>query len=98
VEEKAMRRLIAWVLVVAVAGCGGGRVDKNSDAYSAGEACGRIYLQTYNEKTMERTPISEAVVLCEYNQDLYRTPGGSGNKASYVAGIKDAYRRAKASR
>jgi hypothetical protein len=98
VEEKAMRRLIAWVLVVAVAGCGGGgRVDKNSDAYSAGEACGRIYLQTYNEKTMERTPISEAVVLCEYNQDLYRTPGGSGNKASYVAGIKDAYRRAKAS-
>jgi hypothetical protein len=90
-----MRRLIGLALsVVLVAGCGGGRVDKRSDAYSDGEACGRVYLQTYNEKTMERTPISEAVVLCEYNHSIYKTAGGSGNNASYVAGVKGAYRRA----
>jgi len=93
-----MRRVIALaVSMVAVAGCGGGRVDRNSAAYSDGEACGRIYAQTYNEKTMEPTPLRETVVLCEYNQKLYRTPGGSGNKASYEAGVKDAYRRAKKS-
>jgi hypothetical protein len=80
--------------ILAAAGCGGGSVDKRSDAYSDGGACGRIYLQTYNEKTLERTPMSEAVALCEYNHNLYRTPGGSGNNASYVAGVKDAYRQA----
>jgi hypothetical protein len=45
--------LIALVSIVAFAGCGTGRVDKNSDAYSDGEACGRIYALTHNEKTME---------------------------------------------
>jgi hypothetical protein len=90
-----MTRLIGLaVSIVLVAGCGGRRVDKKSDAYSDGGACGRIYLQTYNEKTMERTPVDEAVKLCEYNHNLYTTPGGSGNNASYVAGVKDAYRRA----
>jgi hypothetical protein len=94
---KAMKRLITLgVSVVVLAGCGGGRVDKNSDAYSDGEACGRIYLQTYNEKTMKRTPISKAVALCKYNHNLYKTPGGTGNNASYVAGVKDMYRQAKA--
>jgi hypothetical protein len=92
-----MRRLTGLaVLIVVFAGCGGGRVDENSNVYSDGEACGRIYLQTYNERTTERTPISEAVALCEYNHSLYKTPGGSGNNASYVAGVKDAYRQAKA--
>jgi hypothetical protein len=57
------------IVAVAIAGCGGGRVDKNSDAYSDGEACGRIYALTYNEKTMEPTPLSETVVLCQYNHD-----------------------------
>jgi hypothetical protein len=90
-----MRRLFGLAAsIVLVVGCGGGRVDKKSDAYSDGEACGRIYLQTYNEKTMERTPPSEAVVLCESNHNLYKTAGGSGNNASYVAGAKDAYRMA----
>jgi hypothetical protein len=84
------------VSILALAGCGGGRVDKHSDAYSDGGACGRIYLQTYNDKTLQRTPMSEAVALCEYNHNLYKTPGGSGNNASYVAGVKDAYRLAKA--
>jgi len=94
-----MRRLI-WLAasIVLVAGCGGGHVDRKSDAYSDGEACGRIYLQTYNEKTMEHTPISEAVALCEYNHALYQTPGGSGNNASYVAGVKAAYRQANVRR
>jgi hypothetical protein len=92
-----MRRLIALaVSVFVVAGCGGGRVEKNSDAYSAGEACGRIYANTYNEKTLEPIPLRETVFLCEYNEESYRTPGGSGNKASYVAGVKNAYRRATA--
>src|SRR5262249_62269009 len=82
-----MRRLIGLALsVVLVAGCGGGRVDKRSDAYSDGEACGRVYLQTYNEKTMERTPISEAVGLCGDNHSNYKTPGGAGENARYVAG------------
>ncbi len=92
-RRHAYAYLIALASIVA-AGCGGGRVDEKSDAYSDGEACGRIYLQTYNEKTMERTPSNEAVVLCEYNHSLYKTPGGSGNNASYVAGVKAAYRRA----
>ena len=86
---------VIGVSIVTSAGCGGGRVDKNSDAYSDGEACGRIYALTYNEKTMEPTPLSETVVLCQYNHSLYKSPGGSGNKASYLAGVKDAYRRAK---
>jgi hypothetical protein len=87
--------LIALVSIVAVAGCGGGRVDKNSDAYSDGEACGRIYALSYNGKTMKPISLSETVFLCQWNHNLYKTPGGSGTKTSYVAGVKDAYRRAK---
>jgi hypothetical protein len=98
VRAELSRAMVALAMlavsIVAFVGCGGGSVDKHSDAYSDGGACGRIYLQTYNEKTLERTPMSEAVALCEYNHNLYATPGGSGNNASYVAGVKNAYRQA----
>ena len=90
-----MRRLILLgVLIGVLAGCGGGGVDRSSDAYSDGESCGRIYALRYGDNAREPPPLKETVSLCEYNRNSYRTPGGSGNEASYVAGVKDSYRRA----
>ena len=90
-----MRRVIALgAALVFVAGCGSGRVNKQSDVYVDGEACGQMYALTYNEKTLKPTPLSEAVVLCGVNESSYKDPGDSGNGASYVAGVKNGYRQA----